>query len=41
MIVFRKGAKMQRKAPTHQQELTLRLCALAAKTSYSSYSKVP
>jgi hypothetical protein len=35
MIVCRKGAKAQRKTPENQQEKSLRLCAFAAKTSYS------
>jgi len=38
MIVCRKDAKAQRKAPNNQQEKSLRLCAFAAKTSYSEIS---
>jgi len=35
MTICRKDAKAQRKSSTNQQEKSLRLCALAAKTSYS------
>jgi general secretion pathway protein H len=36
MTICREDAKMQRKAPTDRREKSLRLCALAAKNSYSA-----
>jgi hypothetical protein len=38
MTIFRKDAKAQRKALGIQREKSLRLCAFAAKTSYSEIS---